>query len=77
MLGLEFQDSLSRQQLRQLIGPVGRNISSAGEWRSFICADLVLIATKHDGNTCYIAVESSYTADERNTTRARRNSERC
>ena len=75
LLGLEFQDSLSREQLRQLIGPVGRNISSAGEWQSFIRADLVLITTNPDGETYYIAVEASYTADERDTTRARRNAE--
>ena len=75
LLGLEFQDSLSRQQLRQLIGPVGRNISSAGDWQSFIRADLVLITTNPDGETYYIAVEASYTADKRDTTRARRNAE--
>ncbi len=75
LLGLEFQDSLSRQQLRQLIGPVGRNISSAGDWQSFIRADLVLITTNPDGETRYIAVEASYTADKRDTTRARRNAE--
>lgn len=75
LLGLEFQDSLSREQLRQLIGPVGRNISSVGDWQSFIRADLVLIATNPDGETYYIAVEASYTADERDTTRARRNAE--
>ena len=75
LLGLEFQDSLSREQLRHLIGPVGRNISSAGEWQSFIRADLVLITTNPDGETYYIAVEASYTADERDTTRARRNAE--
>ncbi len=75
LLGLDFQDSLSREQLRQLIGPVGRNISSAGEWQSFVRADLVLIATNPDGETYYIAVEASYTADERDTRRARRNAE--
>ena len=75
LLGLEFQDSLSRQQLRQLIGPVGRNISSAGDWQSFIRADLVLITTNPEGETYYIAVEASYTADKRDTTRARRNAE--
>ena len=32
LLGLEFQDSLSREQLRRLIGPVGRNTSSTSEW---------------------------------------------
>ena len=75
LLGLEFQDSLSREQLRHLIGPIGRNISSAGEWQSFVRADLVLIATDPDGETYYIAVEASYTADERDTTRARRNAD--
>ena len=75
LLGLEFQDSLSREQLRHLVGPVGRNISSAGDWQGFIRADLVLITTNPDGETYYIAVEASYTADERDTTRARRNAE--
>ena len=75
LLGLEFQDSLSREQLRHLAGPLGRNISSAGDWQSFIRADLVLITTNPDGDTHYIAVEASYTADERDTTRARRNAE--
>lgn len=75
LLGLEFQDSLSREQLRQLIGPVGRNTTSTSEWRSFIRADLVLITTNANGETHYIAVETSYTADERDTVRARRNAE--
>ena len=75
LLGLEFQDSLSREQLRALIGPVGRNISSTGDWQSFIRADLVLITTNPDGETHYIAVEASYTADERDTARARCNAE--
>ena len=38
--------------------------------RSFYEADLIIRADKTDGSTFYIAVEASYTCDERDTTRA-------
>ena len=38
--------------------------------RSFYEADLIIRADKTDGSTFYIAVEASYTCDERGTTRA-------
>ena len=43
--------------------------------RSFRRADIVIEATDDDGTTHYIAMEVSYTADERDTTRAIRNAE--
>ena len=41
--------------------------------RSFAVADAIIEATTSDGNIGYVAVEASYTADERDTFRAVRN----
>ena len=43
--------------------------------RSFRRADLIMEATDQDGETCYIAVEISFTVNGRDTTRALRNAE--
>ena len=40
---------------------------------SFKFADLIIAARTDEGASCYVAVEISYTADERDTTRAIRN----
>ena len=74
-LGFTFKDTLSRQQLRQMIGPQGHTDVSSGDRQSFIRADLVVLADDAAGNTHYIAVEASYTGDARDTARARRNAE--
>ena len=42
---------------------------------SFKIAGLIMVARTGDGAWCYVAVEISYTADERDTTRAIRNAE--
>ena len=43
--------------------------------RSFRRADLIMEATDQDGETCYIAVEISFTVNGRDTARALRNAE--
>ncbi len=43
--------------------------------RSFRRADLIMEAADQDGETCYIAVEISFTVNGRDTTRALRNAE--
>ena len=43
--------------------------------RSFRRADLIMEATDQDGETCYIAVEISFTVNGRDTSRALRNAE--
>ena len=55
----------------------GQDLSgiSRGDLRSFHRADLVMQVTDPQGQGSYIAVEMSYTADERDTTRAVRNAE--
>ena len=75
-LGLTLQATLSRRQLGDLIGPQGRHPDvSSGDRASFIRADLVIIAASPDGDARNIALEASYTADVRDTRRARRNAE--
>lgn len=75
-LGLTLQGSLSRRELGELIGPQGRHADvSSGDRASFIRADLVIIAADADGDAHNIALEASYTADLRDTRRARRNAE--
>ena len=55
----------------------GKDLSgiSRGDLRSFHRADLIMQVTDLGGQEYYIAVEMSYTADERDTTRAVRNAE--
>ena len=55
----------------------GQDLSdiSRGDLRSFHRADLVMQVTNPQGLEAYIAVEMSYTADDRDTTRAVRNAE--
>ena len=74
-LGFTFRDTLSRQQLRQMIGPQGHTNVDSGDRQSFIRADLVILADDTAGDTHYIAVEASYTGDARDTARARRNAQ--
>jgi transcription antitermination factor NusG len=55
----------------------GKDLSgiSRGDLRSFHRADLVISVTDEQDRPSYVAVEMSYTADERDTTRAIRNAE--
>ena len=56
-----------------------RNADTEGisndDLRSFRIGDIVMRVEDTNGETCYVAVESSYTADERDTRRASRNAE--
>ena len=73
---LDFVRTLGRNDLSRMV----RNSGIAtqiefGQRRSFYAADLVLEGIDTDGNTCYVAAEGSFTADRRDTDRARRNAE--
>ena len=73
---LDFVRTLGRNDLSGMV----RNSGIAtqiefGQRRSFYAADLVLEGIDTDGNTCYVAAEGSFTADRRDTDRARRNAE--
>ena len=71
-LGLRRTRNLSQDDLLDLME--GQDISDIprNEWNSFLIADLIMEATG-DAQTYYVAVEASYTADERDTRRAIRN----
>ena len=70
-LGLTYVTILDRRDLVDLLRRF-RDIPT-GERQSFFRADLVLEALDNDGATRYVAVEASYTADRRDSDRARRN----
>ena len=74
-LGFTFQDSLSRKQLRQLIGPPRHTDVSNEDRQSFIRTDLAIIAADAAGNTHYIAVRASCIGDARAAARAHRHAE--
>ena len=73
VLGLRCQKQLRRNEIIDL--SVNQNASDIrpGDLTSFRQADLIMEATDDDGKLHYIAVEASFTADERDTRRAIRN----
>ena len=64
---------VSRQKIISLIHPHNAADIPRNERRSFYSADLIMEAAGQDGETCYIAVEISFTANGRDTRRAIRN----
>lgn len=70
---LERQDIIDMWELGEAKG-LTDNISKDDE-DSFKVSDLTMVARTDDGAWCYVAVEISYTVDERDTTRAIRNAE--
>ncbi len=65
--------NLTRDDLWDLIDQADTSGIPTNELRSFRRADLIMEATDQEGATCYVAVEISYTANGRDTTRALRN----
>ena len=72
-MGLEEVGKLSSNDLVRLVRSNDTSDLPQNELRSFILADLVIEATDTDGEICYVAVEASFTVDERDTRRAQRN----
>ena len=74
-VGLHCRKQLLRNEIIAL--SLNRDISDigSGDLISFRRADLIMEATGDDGGLHYIAVEASFTADERDTRRAIRNAE--
>ncbi len=74
-LGYEITQQLNGNDLRAMLrGSTAYDIPSSVR-RSFYVADLVAKVQDADGNQLFMAVEASYTADERDTRRAARNAE--
>ena len=74
-MGLRRRRNLDQEELWDMTEESDIAGISTGDLRSFRKADLVLEATDREGETCYVAVEVSYTVDERDTRRAIRNAE--
>ena len=72
-LGFQCKGILMRADLVQMLIHSERDDIPHGDRQSFFRADLVVEATDSDGTMHYISVEASYTADQRDTSRAQRN----
>lgn len=72
-LGFTLVRTLDQQDIRALVQAQNTTDIPANELRSFRRADLIMEATDRAGETCYLAVEVSFTANGRDTTRAVRN----
>ncbi len=73
-MGFSYRDTITRKALRLLVRQDGATIP-LGVRQSFYRADLVMEVADSKGEIHYIAVEASYTADQRDTDRALRNAE--
>ena len=74
-MGLQRTKNLTQDDLWTLTDLAGTSDIPAGELRSFRRADLIMEATDLNGELCYVAVETSFTANGRDVTRVLRNAE--
>ena len=74
-MGLTLVQTLNPEQIRTLSQSKGTTDISESDLRSFRRADLIMEVTDSNGETCYVAVEVSFTANGRDTKRAVRNAE--
>ena len=72
-MGFTLVQTLNPEQIRILSRSESTADIPAGDLRSFRRADLIMEVTDGEGETCYVAVEISFTANGRDTTRAVRN----
>ena len=74
-LGLEHVRTLPQEELTWMARTLAGTAPLSNELRSFRAADLVAETRDREGNILYVAVEASFTADRRDTSRAARNAE--
>ena len=72
-MGMRWVRNVSPGDLLKMVHGADTTGLSAGDTRSFIRADLIIEATRENDESCFIAVEVSFTADGRDTERAIRN----
>ncbi len=72
-LGFTYVHTLEPGEIYHLSRASDTTGIPANQLRSFWRADLIMAVTDQNGADCYLAVEVSYTVDERDTTRAVRN----
>lgn len=74
-MGMRMVRTMERIELINMAHDAVRDGTPRDSLKSFVNADVIIEATQADGDTCYIAVEASYTADHRDADRALRNAE--
>jgi len=74
-LGFIVIDIIAGLPLRELFRSNPPPDFTSGDRRSFYYADMIMRVQDSQGNPAYLAVETSYTADERDTRRALRNAQ--
>ena len=74
-LGYVVTQQLNGNDLRAMLRGSTADDIPTGVRRSFYVADLVARVQDHEGNEFFMAVEASYTGDQRDTQRAIRNAE--
>ena len=74
-LGLQYVRTLASDELIKMSSALATHASSHEDVKSFCRADMILAASDAEGQTWYVAAEASYTADERDTSRALRNAD--
>ncbi len=72
-LGLEYEKQLTQIEVRDLIRNQDTADIAPGDLRSFRAADMIIEATDAAGQLHYVAVEVSFTADQRDIDRPIRN----
>lgn len=72
-LGLEYEKQLTQTEVRDLIRNQDTTDIAPGDLRSFRTADMIIEATDAAGQLHYIAVEVSFTADQRDIDHPMRN----
>lgn len=71
-MGLQYRRSLSREAIVNMALSLAQGAPLSGDLHSFARADIIIEA-EQNGELCYVPVEVSFTADERDTARAIRN----
>ena len=74
-MGLFFRSQLTPRELADMLRENDTSDLPRNELNSFVVADLMFSAEDDDYQLWHIAVEASYTADERDTYRAKRNAQ--
>lgn len=78
-MGLQWRKTLDRNEVAQIAGRARLSGAAADiprdYMRAFVRADLIFEATDRNGNETYVAVQISYSADERDVIRATRHAE--
>ena len=72
-MGFALVQTLTPEEISTLTQSRSTTDISANDLRSFRRADLIMEVTDREAETCYVAVEISFTANGRDTTRAIRN----